>query len=461
MKTTAVKSAAMFSASSRMDAPFYLNDAVAYYAGLEKCPYELTTVGKSAKDVFFGNIFSRCFVKDAEHGVPYLRASEIQKADLDSGGLFLSKKQAHQLDYLRLKRDWILVTCSGTLGKCVYADARYEKFIGTHDLIRIIPGGGRILPGVLYSFLASKFGFATLTHSQYGSVILHTNPDQVRTIQIPVFPEEVQKRVNRLVLDSAHLREEADAALKRAVGLFECKAGMAGLERKMRTGAVRFLAAKDAKPTNRFDAHYRLGRQILDAERANCPVKFVTIASVAKRIYIPDRGRRIYSRRGVAFISTADMLYFNPLRSARTISNNNPGLDSLIAQEDDILISRSGTVGNVVIADAGIDGVAVSDDSLRLVVDSDVVSPLYVFCFMRTEYAKSLMETAAYGSVIIHLNEAIIGAIEMPLFGGKVYESIVAGIREYKEKLAQAALKENEAIGMIEREIESWQGGGE
>lgn len=460
MKTAAVRFVAGRVAGRRMDAPFFLNDAKAYLDGLSRCPYDLTTVGDESKEVFFGNIFSRCFVKDAIHGVPYLRASEIQKANLSGGGLFLANRQAADLEYLRFKKGMILVTCSGTLGKCAYADSRYEDFIGTHDLIRIVPQKSNLLPGVLYAFLAGRFGFAMLTHSQYGSVILHTNPGQVRTIQIPVFPDELQKRVNRLVLDSARLREGADAVLKRAVGLFERKAGMSGLEKKMRTGAVRFLStrnAKDAKTTNRFDAHYRLGRQILDAEKANCSVKFVTIASVAK--YIPDRGRRIYSRRGVAFISTADMLYFNPLHSARTISNNNPGLDSLIAHEDDILISRSGTVGNVVIADAEIDGVAVSDDSLRLVVDSDVVSPLYVFCFMRTEYAKSLMETAAYGSVIIHLNEAIIGAIEMPSFGGKVYESIVADVREYKEKLAKAAMKENEAIGLVESEIARWQEG--
>ena len=65
----------------------------------------------------------------------------------------------------------------------------------------------------------------------------------------------------------------------------------------------------------------------------------------------------------------------------------------------------------------------------------------------------------SYGSVIQHINDEHVGSIEMPLFGGKVYESIVADIREYKEKLSRAAMKENEAIGLVESEIARWQEG--
>lgn len=67
------------------------------------------------------------------------------------------------------------------------------------------------------------------------------------------------------------------------------------------------------------------------------------------------------------------------------------------------------------------------------------------------------MEASAYGSVIITLNEAFVGAMTMPVFKGQVYDSIVTDIGEYKDKLATAADLENEAIDMVEREIESWQ----
>ena len=438
-----------------MDAPFYLNDAVAYYAGLEKCPYGLTTVGESSKDVFFGNIFSRCFVKDADHGVPYLRASEIQKADLNGGGLFLSKKQASQLDYLRLKRDWILVTCSGTLGKCVYADARYEQFIGTHDLIRIVPGGGNVLPGVLYSFLASRFGFATLTHSQYGSVILHTNPEQVRSIKLPVFPKALQRKVHEKIMESARLREEADAALKKAVRLFEQETLLQGYPQ----GCIisRIKHSRMVSNASRLDAKCQLGVHDLDDKICGIGFARTRVSDVCKDIFIAQRGRRVYIKKGIPFLSTAEMGLFNPRRHADSISLFTPGIREMIVREDDILVSCDGTTGRAVIVGHDMAGMAVSHGALRVLVDPTKISPNYVFCFLRSSYARSYMEVSSYGSVIQHINDKIVGAMTMPVLKGKVYDAIVSGICEYKEKLATAADFENEAIDMVEREIESWQ----
>lgn len=408
MKTTSIRYGMMRTAASRLDAPFYLNDAVAYYSGLKKCPYELTSVAAESSRVFFGNIFSRNFVKDEERGVPYLRASEIQKADLDSGGLFLSKKQADKLSYLRLKRGWILVTCSGSLGNCVLADARFERFIATHDLIRIVPEKNKLESGALYAFLASRYGYATLTHSQYGSVILHTNPEQVGGIQIPVFPGAFQKRIHKLITESARLREEADAALKESLKLFEDASGEHGFPHETLTRRATYRSICASR--RRMDAQYQLGMQRVAAAKQSGGCEQKRIVDIAKSIYIPDRGRRIYSRKGIPFISTSDSSLFNPTRYARTISQKNPGLASLMLNEGDILISRSGTVGNVVFASPNMSGCAVSDDSLRVVVDEHKISSNYVFCYLKTAIAKRTMESVAYGSVIVHLNEDLIGS---------------------------------------------------
>lgn len=456
MNTTVIKSGAIFSASGRMDAPYYLNDAVAYYVGLEKCPYELTTVGEASNDVFFGNIFSRCFVKDVEHGVPYLRASEIQKADLNVGGLFLSKKQASQLGYLRPKRDWILVTCSGTLGKCVYTDARYEHFIATHDLIRIVPRERKVLPGVLYAFLSSKFGFATLTHSQYGSVILHTNPEQVKSIRLPVFPITVQRKVHEKIVESARLREESDTALKRAVTLFEHESSLNEYPSGCIVSKITYSDVMDNG--RRLDAKCQLGVHALDDEMNKIGCKRVLISDVCKDIFIAQRGRRVYVKKGIPFLSTAEMGLFNPYRHSTNISPFTVGIREMVVHEDDILVSCDGTTGRAVIVGHDMSGMAVSHGALRLIVDPDKISPKYLFCFLRSSYAKSYMEVSSYGSVIQHINDKIVGSMTMPVFKGKVYDSIVADIGEYKEKLAGAADLENEAIDIVEREIESWQG---
>lgn len=131
----------------------------------------------------------------------------------------------------------------------------------------------------------------------------------------------------------------------------------------------------------------------------------------------------------------------------------------MVVHENDILVSCDGTTGKTVIVGHDMSGMAVSHGALRVIVDSAEISPCYVFCFLRSAYAKSYMDVSSYGSVIQHINDKIVGAMTMPVFKGKIYDSIVRDIEEYKTKLATAADLENEAIGMVEREIASWQEG--
>lgn len=455
MKTSSIRSASMRRYSSRLDAPFYLNDAVSYYSGLKKCPYELTSVADESSHVFFGNIFSRNFVKDAEHGIPYLRASEILKADLASGGLYLSKTQATKLPHLRLKRGWILVTCSGSLGNCALADARFEQFIATHDLIRIVPEKNKLESGVLYAFLASRYGYATLTHSQYGSVILHTNPDQVGRIQIPVFTSRFQKRVHEQIVDAARLREEADAALKRAVSKFENESGLNGLDQGCVTSRIGIQAI--VRKSRRLDSLYQIWTNKLDRDITDSHQEAIPISKIAE-LFLCQRGQRVYIRNGIPFLSTAEMGLFNAVRNADCISKHTVGISDMIVNEDDLLVSCDGTTGNVIIVGHDMAGIAVSHGALRIRVDEKQLSPYYVFCFLRTKFAQSYMRASSYGSVIQHINDKLVGKMKIPILPRKSYSQIVSLISDYKDKLAKAADLENEAIDAVEAEIESWQG---
>ena len=199
--------------TQRFDPSFHLSDAITLREKVENVPFEKVSIADATENVFLGNIFSRIFVKDAEHGIPYLAASDTVLANLDTGR-YLSKKQASILSYLMLKKDWIVVTCSGTIGNVTYTNSSFENHIATHDLIRIVPNDEKNLRGYLYAFLASKYGYNQLTQSQFGGVVKHINADHVRNIKVPCFAEFFQEEVNDLVQEAARLRENASDALE-------------------------------------------------------------------------------------------------------------------------------------------------------------------------------------------------------------------------------------------------------
>lgn len=445
------------SQGKRFNPPYYANEAVDYYNGLEKCPYPIATLGDNSERIFFCNIFSRNFVKDPEHGIPYLTPTEMLKVDMEQAKL-LSKKQASALTYLRVKSGWILISCSGSaaLGSVALADERHVRMIATHDLIRFVPKEKDLNLGVLVAFLKSRFGKTTLTHSQYGSCILHINPKHVSSIRVPVFPVAFQKRIHKLITESARLREEADAALKASLKLFEDVSGEHGFPHETLTGRATYRSICALR--RRMDAEYQLGMQRVAAAKQSGGCEQKRIGAVAKSLFVGGRGKRNYSTTGVPFISSSDMMLFNARRGAKFISKRSPGSETMVVHDNDILISRSGTVGNVIIVGRDLNGVAVSEHALRLVVDESQISPAYVFCYLKTSLAKRCMESSAYGSVIITLNEDLIADMTIPMLPRKTYDRIVTLISDYKDKLATATELENEAIDAVEAEIESWQG---
>ena len=435
-----------------MDAPFFLNDAMAYFSSLAYCPYAKTTVGNESESVFFGNIFSRRFVKDATHGIPYLRASEIQKADLSGGGLYLSKRQAEHLSHLRFQKGMILVTCSGTLGKCAYADARFEDFIGTHDLIRIVPRKQNLLPGVLYAFLAGRFGYATLTHSQYGSVILHTNPTQVKAIPIPVFPEKLQDRVHRLISDSAQLREEADIARNEAIGYFahyDVEKQATCFSKKLSEIGFSFAAYN-----NNLDVD-----AILHKYRYNS----VSIGELSDRIFAPLLFKHIYldHDNGHPFFTGREMTCQN-VRPYRWLSPLGvKDIQDYKLEKGMLLLYKSGTtgngsiLGNVVIADDNFDGVCLSDHVIRIRM-KDLELAYWAYAFLKSQAGIKLLQALATGTMIPFITVPRLASLRIPKPDGDL-EKISRLVSEYIAKRVKSNNQENEAIALIEAEIASWQ----
>ena len=67
------------------------------------------------------------------------------------------------------------------------------------------------------------------------------------------------------------------------------------------------------------------------------------------------------------------------------------------------------------------------------------------------------MESSSFGSVIITLNEDLIGNIEMPILEHHLQSDIERRTEKYISNLDQSTELENQAIDLIEKEIDQWQ----
>ncbi len=191
----------------RLDAHFHNLTAQLAVANIKKCRSEVKTVADVTERVFFCNRFTRTFV-DRDHGIPYLAGKnivQIRPTDV----AYLSSAQTDDLDQYRLQKGWILMTCSGTIGRTCMVWKNFEEFVGTHDLIRIVPETSRIDGGYLYAFLSSDYGKQQVLRYRHGSVIDHVTPEQVQRLLIPCPSRKEQATIGDKVREAYEKRAEA------------------------------------------------------------------------------------------------------------------------------------------------------------------------------------------------------------------------------------------------------------
>lgn len=469
MKTGIVNSTTFHSDSYRIDPDLHLGEGVQIRRELHATPYELSTVGENASRVFYGNIFSRVFVKKPDHGVPYLAASDTVLSNLNTGR-FLSKKQATALDYLKLKKDWILVTCSGTLGNVTYTNKVFEKYIATHDLIRVVPNDAKVNKGTLHAFLSSRYGYYQITQSQFGGVVKHVNDEQMRQVMVPVFPTIFQQEVNDLIQQSAKLREEAatilmqiQKELKEFAKLPELTTedyDFYGVSTKGRKPSVFIRNKRDITSTtiNAFNHSIRIRNLKAKISKPYVALRdtlvngdFFTTGSFSRQ--------EAPKGKGVMLINQSDIFDFNIKGKSiykKCLKNVK------LVDYGEVLVAGVGTLGEnetfcrCVFANESLQGQLVSGEFLRMKT-IDTIPSGYLFAWLSSDYGFRLIRSTQSGTKQCRPIQKLLLEIPVPLLTKEAMLSIDEKVRAAHTLQYQATINENKAITMVEEEIEKWQ----
>jgi hypothetical protein len=451
MKIGVVNTKSFMTSGYRIDPDIHLSEGAAVRKQLRNLPYELTNVGECASKVFLGNIFSRIFVKDKAHGVPYLAASDTVLSNIKTGR-FLAKKQANELSYLMLKKDWILITCSGTLGNVTYTNSTFENHIATHDLIRVVPNDVNVNKGTLYAFLAGKYGYYQITQSQFGGVVKHINDAQASSIIVPVLPDHLQKDVNSLIQEAATLREEATDSLDKAIEYFNKKYAIRENITSTFTKNVQDLKFSFAAYNNNIEVD-----DFIREFSANA----TTLENATLKIFAPPMFKHIYLDKdnGYPFMTGSELTKFN-MRYYRWLSPRGvKDINDYVVNQGTLLLYKSGTtdggiLGNVFIADKALNGCCLSDHVIR-VVFKDTNLAYWAYAFLKSDGAIKLLQRLATGTMIPFITSERLSKVLIPN-PDENYNKIVALVDTYIEKNSLSKLKENQAISMVEQEIEKW-----
>lgn len=445
MKFSSVRSKFVVS-QMRLDGSFHLSDGLEVRKLVSRSPYGTTEIKDVTSDIYCPGIFKRNYVKS---GIPFLGGGDIQKQDLDSGK-YLRKKNTPNYEILQIKKGWSLVTCGGTIGDAVFANNLLAKCWVSQHVMRVIPK--KIKEGMLYAYLASKYGKLLLTTNTYGSVIPTLNAGNIANLPIPRFQESFQREIDDLVQEAAKLRENASNALEYAIGYFDTLFLMPFKESCLGKVSSKEILTSINK---RFEASFHIseGKDIDKYIKEHYEWK--SLGEVCSNISRPDIFKRYYVKKGITFLGGADIFLATPDSEKRLSPKKTANIGALMIKEGTILLPRSGTIGNVAWAHAGHAQKLASEHVIRI-TPNDILRAGYVYAFLASKYGKKLIQRYIFGSVIQHVEPPHLKLIPVPIIDKKVMDDIHDKVMVYSSAMGKAIKYERKAITMVEQEIEKW-----
>ena len=145
---------------------------------------------------------------------------------------------------------------------------------------------------------------------------------------------------------------------------------------------------------------------------------------------------------GVPFVGSSAILAADltnlPLLSKKQVVAN----PKFVLRPGWILITRSGTIGRMVYSRPDMDGMACSEDVMRVVPNPDRVPPGYIYAFLSSKLGVPIVTSGTYGAIIQHIEPQHIADLPVPRLGGKIEQQA----HELVEKAAALRVEANHLL---------------
>lgn len=483
MKITTTTASEINSPGNRLDASYHASDGVKALRLLQEWSEVPLDSNKASirvvkeRDIpygkryldFLGNVcksdgiylpgrFKRYYVDDPEYGEPWLSPSDMQRSELTYLKL-VSKKYTPSKDSLYVRKGWILLSRSGTIGNSIYVREEMDGFVGSDDIIRIISEPEKIRSGYLYAFLSSKIGKALIEQKTYGAVVPHIEPHHIWSLPIPRFNNQVEQEIHELVSKASQLKTFAFQKLDNARAILFSHIGIPRLSRQ------KFLT----KGLFCYSLPYeQYGRFTLNAWRYN-PITRAAISQLEtvsyKRlgelveengIFYGSQFKRLDADPDMGIMLLSQTHTFQERPQGRWISKKSvSNYRGFMVSGGAILVAAQGTMGDGELfgrcqfCHRNFENHMITQHILRILPNFSKINPGYLFAFLSSEYGFHLFRSTACGTKLLGFILGLVEQFPIPMLGEKHQEEIGNMVYDAYDNRADALLLEDKAQAIL------------
>ncbi len=463
LKYTSVALSEVFSNNTRLEASAFNLEAKAAKYKVEHSRYGYVHLwGKDGlvKEAFVRGRFKRIYVEKGE-GIPFFQPSSITEV-FPKPAKYISENTDVDIEALKVKKGMLLMSVSGTIGKCSMVGKTLNDKVFSHDLLRLT-GKDECDTGYIYAYFCTPTGQQMLQTNNYGAVIQHIEPEHLKNIIIPNAPELIKRKIHNLVVESYDLRDQSNELMDEAERILYEELQLPPIEQLKpnyfdESVDLRNYTTKLSGLNLRLDCSYHTP-EILKAKeiiKSNCkellPLKDKHLSD---KIFTGNRFTRVFvdSENGVPYLNGKQILELDPngfdKKYLSFVQHEERIKKQLEIKENTIIVTCSGTIGKTVLVPKHWVGWVGTHDLIR--IESNNLDTIgYVYSWLNSEYGQLLLKSLTYGAVVDHIEAFHIANMEIPLLKNESKQKEINDkVMEANELRYQAYLKEQEAIAIM------------
>lgn len=380
----------------------------------------------------------------------YIRGKDVKPFQLlNNDNVYMPEKDFIRLSQYAVQKDDLLISVVGTLGNVAIVPADIK---GIFSCKSTIFRESKILPTYLLAYFNSKYGKECLLRRQRGAVQTGLNKEDLKTVPVPVFNNEIQQQIGEKVSNAINLDYTSQTLYQQATTLLEKELGLDKITfEKPKSYTASF---SEVASTRRMNAEYfsPLVKSILSQP-------FLTNAKPIASFFHIIRGSspKGYLTSGVPVIKTKNIRLpeIDRERIADYVASTK---DLTSIQENDLLLASMGvgSLGRMSFIQT-LEQDYVVDGTIRVLRKKFETPDNYeipTMLFLSTKVGQELIYRGIVGSTgIISLPDDYLYKIPIPQFGTElcskltqlVKDSITAK-KESKQLLEQAKNRVEELI---------------
>ncbi len=205
--------------SGRLDAEYYHPKYDALFATLSK--HKTMPLGGARGLVSIKKSIEPGSEAYLEEGIPFIRVSDVDKYEISTPPIKVSKDLVPNMKDLYPKKDSILLSKDGSIGIAYKLEKDMEAVTSGALLHLTVKDSNVVLPDYLTLVLNSPIVQLQAERDCNGAVIQHWKPSDIEKVLIPVLDMTKQREISDKVQESFQLREESKRLLDLAVKTVE------------------------------------------------------------------------------------------------------------------------------------------------------------------------------------------------------------------------------------------------